>query len=121
MQSALNYTIVVTGPAYGTQQATLAYQTSQAILATGHQIGLIFFYQDGVYNANRFISPANDDFNLLQAWQLLAKQWQLSLEICHSAAARRGITADNLADGFHLSSLTALSEALLTSDRVLQF
>ncbi|WP_323166850.1 sulfurtransferase complex subunit TusD, partial [Pseudomonas bubulae] len=68
----LNYCLMVTGPACGTQQASSAYQFAQALLAEGHQLKTIFLYQDGVYNANRLTPPASDEFNLVAAWQQLS-------------------------------------------------
>lgn len=41
--SCLNYCLLVTGPAYGTQQASSAYQFAKALLITGHQLTSIFF------------------------------------------------------------------------------
>lgn len=39
----LRYCLLVTGPAYGTQQASSAYQFAQALLAAGHQLVSVFF------------------------------------------------------------------------------
>ncbi|QIQ20467.1 sulfurtransferase complex subunit TusD [Zophobihabitans entericus] len=124
--ASLRYTIVITGPAYGTQQSSCAYQFIHTLLTqTPHTIHTIFFYEDGVYNANDFIRPANDEFNLVQAWQNLASQFNLSLVTCASAALRRGVIQDekhnNLTDHFQVSGLTALSAAIANSDRVIQF
>lgn len=124
--ATLRYTIVIMGPAYGTQQSFCAYQFASTLLKTSpHQIENIFFYGDGIYNANHFTQPASDEFDLVKAWQLLAQQFNLNLDVCISAALRRGVvqeaTENNLADGFRLSGLGALSEAVANSDRVIQF
>lgn len=124
--AALRYTIVVMGPAYGTQQSSCAYQFVSTLLSTSpHLVEHIFFYGDGIYNANQFTQPASDEFNLITAWQTLAKQYNLNLDVCVSAALRRGVvqetTEDNLAEGFRLSGLGALSEAMANCDRVIQF
>ncbi|WP_236614448.1 DsrE family protein [Dickeya poaceiphila] len=34
----LSYCLLVTGPAYGTQQASSAFQFAQALLAQGHEL-----------------------------------------------------------------------------------
>lgn len=39
----LDYCLLVTGPAYGTQQASSAYQFAQALLAKGHRLSSVFF------------------------------------------------------------------------------
>ncbi len=122
---------MVTGPAYGTQQASSALQFAHALLAAaGHELASVFFYREGVYNANQFTSPASDEFDLVRGWQA-AKQG-VELHICVAAALRRGVTdateaaqqglaSANLQPGFSLSGLGALAEAALTCDRVVQF
>ena len=118
----LDYTLVIMGPAYGTQSAYCAYQFAQTLLSSSnHSIANIFFYADGVYNANCYSAPANDEFDLVKAWQSLAKQYSLKLTVCVAAAQRRGIGVNNLAEHFELTGLGELSEAVASSDRVLQF
>lgn len=56
----MRFAIVVTGPAYGTQQASSAFQFAQALIVEGHELSSVFFYREGVYNANQFTSPASD-------------------------------------------------------------
>ncbi len=43
----LNYCLLVTGPAYGTQQASSAWQFAQALLAAGHRITSVFSIAKG--------------------------------------------------------------------------
>ncbi len=118
----LSYTLVIMGPAYGTQSAYCAYQFAQTLLSnTNHSIDNVFFYADGVYNANCYTDPANDEFDLVKAWQKLAKQYCLNLAVCVAAAQRRGISIENLATNFELTGLGELSEAVARADRVLQF
>lgn len=121
----LSYTIIVMGPAYGTQASVCAYQFCQSLLNTQHHtIESVFFYSDGVYNANSFTDPANDEFDIVSAWQTLAKQYQIRLAVCISAAQRRGVVYhenNNLASGFELVGLGGLSESLSHSDRSIQF
>ena len=49
----MRFAITVTGPAYGTQQASSALQFARAVLQEGHELLSIFFYREGVYNANQ--------------------------------------------------------------------
>lgn len=122
---SLTYTIIVMGPIYGTQQAYLAYQFVQSLLKTSHHIQQLFFYADGVYNANPYVCPASDEFNLLEAWINLAEAHHIPLEVCVSAGLRRGIlreaNVDTVARPFISSGLTSLGEAIASSDRVIQF
>lgn len=129
----MRFAIVVTGPAYGTQQASSAFQFAQALIAEGHELSCVFFYREGVYNANQLTSPASDEFDLVApGWQQLNAQHGVALNICVAAALRRGIVdeteagrlglaSSNLQSGFTLSGLGALAEASLTCDRVVQF
>ncbi|MBL5904915.1 sulfurtransferase complex subunit TusD [Serratia fonticola] len=128
----LNYCLLVTGPAYGTQQASSAWQFAQALLAAGHRITSVFFYREGVLNANQLSSPASDEFDLVRAWASLAQQHGVELNVCVAAALRRGVideqeaaqlalAAANLQPGFTLSGLGSLAEAALSNDRLVQF
>ena len=56
----MRFAIMVTGPAYGTQQASSALQFAHALLKEGHELCSVFFYREGVYNANLLTSPASD-------------------------------------------------------------
>lgn len=118
----MRFAIVVTGPAYGTQQASSALQFAHALVNEGHELSSVFFYREGVYNANQLTSPASDEFDLVRAWQQLGAQHGVALNICVAAALRRGIVDEteakrlalasaNLQPGFSLSGLGALAEA----------
>ncbi|NAW62635.1 sulfurtransferase complex subunit TusD [Vibrio sp. V31_P5A7T61] len=128
----LTYALLVTGPAYGTQSARNAYLFAQSVLEKGHSIKRVFFYQEGVLNGSGLTVPANDEFDLVKAWQAMAMKHQIRLETCVSAALRRGIVSQSEAEQHQLSTsslamgvtqagLGALAEALLTEDRVVQF
>ncbi|WJM84273.1 sulfurtransferase complex subunit TusD [Dickeya chrysanthemi] len=128
----LSYCLLVTGPAYGTQQASSAFQFAQALVAQGYRLQSVFFYREGVLNANQFTAPANDEFDLVRAWQQLTQTHQVALNVCVAAALRRGVTdaqqaeqlhlpGANLQPGFTLSGLGELSQSILRCDRVVQF
>ncbi|UIL52853.1 MULTISPECIES: sulfurtransferase complex subunit TusD [Pantoea] len=128
----MRYTLLVTGPAYGTQQATSALLFAHALLAEGHQLESVFFYREGVLNANQLTAPASDEYDVVRAWQALHQQQGVALNICVAAALRRGVTdeqeaarlqlpASNLQPGFTLSGLGALAEAALGCERLVQF
>ncbi|MGC0990753.1 sulfurtransferase complex subunit TusD [Pantoea agglomerans] len=128
----MRYTLLVTGPAYGTQQATSAWLFARALLTAGHQLDSVFFYREGVLNANQLTSPASDEFDLVRAWQTLHQEQAVALNICVAAALRRGVSdqqeaarlqlaGSNLQPGFTLSGLGALAEAALSCERMVQF
>ncbi|NIF34027.1 sulfurtransferase complex subunit TusD [Enterobacter sp. Cy-643] len=128
----MRFALMVTGPAYGTQQASSALLFARALLAEGHTLGSVFFYREGIYNANQLTAPASDEVDLVREWQSLSVQHGVALHICVAAALRRGVTDEeqakslglkvsNLQPGFTLSGLGALAEAALTCERMVQF
>ncbi|AMA64876.1 Sulfurtransferase TusD [Candidatus Arsenophonus lipoptenae] len=131
-KKSLTYCLLVTGPAYGTQQAINAWKFANTLVMEGHILKTIFFYQEGVYNGNKFISPASDEFNLLIGWKTLAQKIGCKLNICVTGALRRGIINDievknknltfaNLDKDFVLSGLVSLTNEMLICDRTIQF
>ncbi|BGI50872.1 MAG: sulfurtransferase complex subunit TusD [Arsenophonus endosymbiont of Ceratovacuna japonica] len=132
MNKILTYCLLVTEPAYGNQQAINAWKFANTLIMEGYILNTIFFYQNGVYNGNKLMLPANDEFNLLIEWKKLAKKTGCKLNICVSAALRRGIIdkteaknnnlfCNNLDEDFVLSGLDSLAEAMLICDRTVQF
>lgn len=125
----MDYVLAIKSPVYGAQGAYLAYQVAEVLLAAEHNITQIFFFQDGISNANALINPASDEINLLEKWLNLAKLHHLPLHLCISAAQRRGVVdhqtsksqQSNLAEGFILAGLGEFSQAILKADRLLTF
>ncbi len=128
----MQFTLLVTGPAYGTQHASSAWLFAKALLAAGHTLSSVFFYREGVLNANQLTAPASDEFDLVRGWQQLQAEHGVALHICIAAALRRGIADQqqaealelagaNLQPGFELVGLGALAEAALSSERLVQF
>ncbi|ANZ22716.1 sulfurtransferase [Buchnera aphidicola (Diuraphis noxia)] len=128
----MNYTILVTGAVYGTQNSSTAFLFCQSLVKTKHKLHSVFFYCDGVLNANKITTPASDEFNLIKAWQKLNKKYKVKLYVCNSAALRRGVSEDektsnicskkgNVALYFELSGLIELAHSIKICDRIIQF
>lgn len=126
------YTILVTGSSYGVQNASTAFLFCKSLVKTKHKLYSVFFYCDGVLNANSMNTPAIDEFDLTKAWQKLSIQYNVKLYVCISAALRRGVIDDkkifnkniekgNLAYSFKLSGLTELAHSIKKCDRLIQF
>ncbi|WWO99978.1 MAG: sulfurtransferase complex subunit TusD [Candidatus Dasytiphilus stammeri] len=126
--------LFVTGPAYGTQNARTAYLFAQKIISSSMnnlQLDLIFFYGEGIYNANRYTYPANDEFDLVRAWYQMNLEHDIPLYICSSAGMRRGVGVftnnktleriDNIERGFKIRGLGSLVKSMLSCDRLVQF
>ncbi len=103
------------------QASDSAYRFARAAIAKGHEIGRVFFYHDGVNNANKLSEPPSDDRNLVTLWSGLAKEHKVDLVVCVAAALRRGLKEEILAPGFRISGLGQLVEAGILSDRMVVF
>lgn len=125
----MDYVLAVKSPVYGSQGAYLAYQVAEELLKANHTICQVFFFQEGVSNANGLVNPPSDEINLVEKWKILAKSHRLQLHLCIAAAQRRGIVDEqtsatsntNLAHGFTLAGLGEFSQAVLKADRLLTF
>ncbi|MFB6434496.1 MAG: sulfurtransferase complex subunit TusD [Candidatus Malihini olakiniferum] len=128
----LRYCLLVTGPVYGKQESSSALLFARALIEQGHRLDCVFFYREGVLNASELTSPANDEFDLTDAWKRLGTTHQVALNVCIAAALRRGISdreqanllnlpTCNLQHGFSLNGLGELAQSVLMCDRVVQF
>ena len=129
---ALSFALLVCGAPYGSEASSQAYLFARALLVQGHTLRKVFFYQEGVLNANALTSPASDEQDLVTAWQGLAQEHSVELDVCVAAALRRGVvdaaeaataqlSAANVQPPFVLSGLGQLAEAALGVDRLVQF
>ena len=126
----MNYTVLVTGAAYSTQNARTAFLFCKSVIKMHHILNSVFFYFDGVLNANVISKLPTDEFNLIKGWQKLSQKNHVKLYVCVSAALRRGIVKENtisefkkgnLAPYFQLSGLLELGNSIYISDRIIQF
>jgi tRNA 2-thiouridine synthesizing protein D len=128
----MKYAIQINSSPYHSNSGNTAYHFIKAALTAGHQVFRVFFYQEGIYHAFKYATPPDDEFNITQKWSELAREYQIDLVVCISAAQRRGLLhsdealrqgkQDNdLAEGFRISGLGQLVEATLECDRFLVF
>lgn len=84
----------------------------------------VFFYQNGVINANKNIQIPSDEFQTLQAWRLLHQQTNIPLHLCITAGEKRGLVCEgeniNIDEVFTVSGLGELVELTTKADRVVQ-
>ena len=114
----MKFGILVNEGPFTHQASDSAYQFTKAAIETGHEIVRVFFYHDGVGNANKQSDPPSDDRNLVQLWSELAAEHGVELIVCVAAAMRRGINDELLAAGFKISGLGQLVEAGIIGDRL---
>ena len=117
----MKFGILVNEGPFTHQASDSAYQFARAAIEKGHKVMRVFFYHDGVNNANKLSEPQSDDRNLVKLWSELAEEHNLDLVVCVAAALRRGIKDDILAPGFRISGLGQLIEAGIVSDRLVTF
>ena len=127
-----NFIIQVNGAANTGSASYTAYRFTKASLEQGHQISLVFFYQDGVLNTSSFNNPASDEFDLTKAWIELNHQYQIKLVNCVSASLRRGVISKmeadecqakhwNMQSPFEMGGLGELVTGIERADRLLSF
>ena len=68
-----------------------ALRFAEAVLAGGHEIVRLFFYQDGVHSASSNIVTPQDEQDLAQQWATFVSNNQLDGVVCIAAALRRGV------------------------------
>lgn len=128
----MKFAIIVYASPYSAEAGQSAYNFSKAALAQGHSIFRLFFFADGVHNANRLTVLPQDESNLQHQWDSLIKQHQLDSVICVSSALKRGILNATEAARYELDSTSAhesseisglgqLVDATVQSDRVVSF
>ncbi len=117
----MKFGILVNEGPFTHQASDSAYHFAKAAIYKGHQVMRVFFYYDGVNNANKLSSPQSDDRDLVKLWGELASKHNVDLVVCVAAALRRGITEENLAKGFRISGLGQLTEVGIASDRLVVF
>lgn len=127
-----HFTVIVNQSPFDHQGSYSALRFSRAVAHSQHSLAAVFFYQSGVNNGNAFQAGHSDELNMLKEWRELHSQCEVPLLVCITASNRRGVisaedAADadqseyNLAQPFIASGLGELCEAMLTSDRVVQF
>ena len=119
--------VVVTTPPYSNLTAT-AIDYVETALQQGITVIGVFFYQDGALHANKNIHIASDEYQVIKQWERLHNEYQLPLNLCITAAEKRGIICDesenknnNFNDSFTISGLGELVELSSNATRLVQF
>ncbi|WP_371372212.1 sulfurtransferase complex subunit TusD [Thalassotalea aquiviva] len=104
-----------------------ALEIAKSLIASGHRINGVFFYQQGVLNANTNIQVPSDEVNLLNEWVAFHQNSQTPLHLCISAAEKRGLSDStdtplqhNIHQAFTISGLGELAVLTNGADKVVQ-
>jgi tRNA 2-thiouridine synthesizing protein D len=111
--------LVLDGP-YNHEAGDSAWNFTVAAMSKGHEIAGVFFYNDGVLNANKLMEPPADDRNIVKRWSELGAKG-VDIVVCIAAGKRRGIVDANLAANIRISGLGQLVEMTLNADRMITF
>ncbi len=132
LRHKMKYAIQVNASPNQSHSGYAAYQFIQSAIKNNHEVFRVFFYHEGIYHAFRYSTPPEDELQMTKLWSELANQYGIDLVVCISAAQRRGLLdADeakrqgkkdlDIAEGFRISGLGQLLEAVLISDRFIEF
>ena len=86
-----HYSILITSSPFDEATGLAAIDFARALLAQGHEIDQVFFYQAGVYHANEFTHVPGENTNQFEAWVNLHQDTNVPLWVCVTAAAKRGV------------------------------
>lgn len=128
----MKLTLVIHAAPWSEQAPETAYRFCRAALASGHSIHRLFFYADGVHNTTTLSVPAQDEFDIPEAWRRLIEEHGIDTVSCVSSALKRGLLdareagryerdCSNLSPAAELSGLGQLVDAVIESDRVINF
>ena len=128
----MKFAIQINASPYASGAGETAYQFISAAISKQHHIFRVFFYFDAIYHAFQFMSPPDDELNPVQRWSHLSRDHNIDLVVCISAAQRRGLLCEDeakrqnkldidWANGFRISGLGQLAEAILEADRFIVF
>ena len=126
------FSVTVLSAPYTDQSAFSAYKFVVAALSKGHSVKRVFFYGEGVLNANHLNTPPQDEINLHEAWKELASKHDIELIVCIASALRRGVLDQDesrryekkgyaMQTPFILSGLGQLMDAAIDSNRLITF
>lgn len=127
----MKFAIAVFAPAHA-PSSRRALLFAQAVLAGGHEITRLFFYQDGVHSASSNVVTPQDELDVPASWRQFVTDNRLDAVVCIAAALRRGVLnseeaerygrgAVNLPAPWELSGLGQLHEAAQVADRLVSF
>jgi tRNA 2-thiouridine synthesizing protein D len=123
MQQQPCFCILVTGSPTNSQANLSAMRFCKAVVKQNYQVAKVFFYQEATHVANQWAKKPSDENQLAEGWSLFAEENNALLEVCITAAERRGIISSesqsnteeqisNLHPAFSLVGLAQLVESI---------
>jgi tRNA 2-thiouridine synthesizing protein D len=87
------FLIFVTRSPFESLNGQTALSFCEVAVKLGHEVSQVFFYQQGVQQANEFIQPATGEQSQLAKWVTFSEQTKTPLNICVTAAIKRGVVS----------------------------
>ncbi|MFQ3249765.1 MAG: tRNA 2-thiouridine synthesizing protein D [Glaciecola sp.] len=98
------FLIFITGSPFDSLNGQTALSFCESAVSMGHCIEQIFFYQQGVQHANIDIQAASGELGIMKKWVSFSEQTKTPLNICVTAAIKRGVIAMEEAQELELNS-----------------
>ena len=128
----MKFSVVVYASPYSSEAAISALKFSRAVISKGHSIYRIFFFSNGVHNANKLAITPQDETNIQEEWHTLIQENDLDSVVCATSGLKRGLIDEkesknrklnysSIMPSSDLSGLGQLVDAYDNSDRVLNF
>ena len=89
------FLIFITRSPFDSLNGQTALCFCEAAISLGHEIEQIFFYQQGVLHASTDVQAGAGEKNMLQLWTHFAEQTKTPLNVCVTAAAKRGVLSED--------------------------
>ena len=132
MFKTLSYAVLVRCGPGDLARSLSAIEFVQELLAQGHGLERVFFYQQGVLCASNLRVVPQGEVDITALWQTLAQEHGIELGVCIAGALHNGIVDaqeaeryeldhSNLALGFSLVGLGQLAAASADCDRLVSF
>jgi tRNA 2-thiouridine synthesizing protein D len=126
------FSILLYSSQSSTQSEQSALRFTRSALQQGHTIHRVFFYGESVNAMSSFKVTPRDEVDITDQWIQLAESAAIDLVVCIAAAVRRGVLdtreaqrhekeSANIKEGFNLSGLGQLADAIIQSDRLITF
>lgn len=109
--------LIVNESPWGSTRAVTACRLARAALEAGHQVPVVFFREEGVYNAISGTEADSGTPDLFSSWSGFAENGGTELMVCQSSCRRR--LAGPVASPFREAGLAEFADRLASCDRVL--
>ncbi len=128
----MNYSILITSSPQFIERHLTAIDVARELLAHGHSLTTIFFWQDAAEIALISRQAPRNEIDIQARWLSLGREYNLELAICIASGLRRGVMnkseaerhellSETIKEPFSVQGLGSLIEQRSTVDKRLEF